>query len=199
MRAAILSRRCCGDARVCALLRKLCEQGHPIGHTVVRHSRGLGIARSRRRRPAARRRPSPRRSNWPGRAPPRGPPVRRRCSRGRSARRLEGEVEARQVLMVESRTIAAPTARRICVQRRKKTFATLSLNNGQAVRSTLAKLTRHHDLILLPICSLNLRLTGRDPQRPLHYLEVHRRRTRALLLTALMARLCSLRIQPMPR
>jgi hypothetical protein len=33
MRAAILSRRCCGDARVCALLRKLCEQGHPIGHT----------------------------------------------------------------------------------------------------------------------------------------------------------------------
>ena len=49
MRAAILSRRCCGDARVCALLRKLCEQGHPIGHTVVRHSRGLGIARSRRR------------------------------------------------------------------------------------------------------------------------------------------------------
>jgi hypothetical protein len=33
MRAAILSRRCCGDARVCALLRKLCEQGHPISHT----------------------------------------------------------------------------------------------------------------------------------------------------------------------
>ena len=112
--------------RVSALLRKLCEQGHPIGHTVVRHSRGLGIARSRRRRPAARRRPSPRRSSWPGRAPPRGPPVRRRCSRGRSARRLEGEVEARQALMVESRTIAAPTARSICVQRRKKTFATLS-------------------------------------------------------------------------
>src|SRR5712675_544293 len=53
MRAAILSRRCCGDARVCALLRKLCEQGHPIGHTVVRHSRGLGIARSRRRRPSS--------------------------------------------------------------------------------------------------------------------------------------------------
>jgi hypothetical protein len=76
MRAAILSRRCCGDARVCALLRKLCEQGHPIGHTVVRHSRGLGIARSRRRRPAARRRASPRK---PQQLPHRRKPVHLPC------------------------------------------------------------------------------------------------------------------------
>src|SRR5216684_2586196 len=94
MRAAILSRRCCEDARVCALLRKLCEQGHPIGHTVVRHSRGLGIARSRWWRVA--------------RSP-----------------RLQPEV--------------------FVFRDAKRLLQHYPLNNGQAVQSTLAKLTRNHD------------------------------------------------------
>jgi len=135
--AAVLSRRCCGDARVCALLRNCASKATRSGTRWfgIVGTRMVGLDGGGRCTPASE--PAKIQLARPERH--RATALRRRCSKqirataGRRSRSPPG-------LDGGERTIAAPTARSICVRDGKKTFCnTVPSTTDKQYKSTLCE------------------------------------------------------------